>query len=127
MYAFVFLHSRAYLSSLFQFAAAPHYSESGDLINSGADLKTGGMLSYFHDVLYVALFCQILGGYTNYAWLAFLSVPAYAFYQIIVQILLPWWNAPEVSGPPESEADRKRREKHSRQTARHSKFAAQRR
>ncbi|KAL4515248.1 hypothetical protein Ndes2526B_g09546 [Nannochloris sp. 'desiccata'] len=102
-------------------ALAPHYSANGDIIFSGADLKTGGVLSYYHDIVYLSLFSQILGAWTNYAWLAMAAIPAYALHALITKVLLPSWKTPEEM--PESELDRKRREKRERQSARAEKFA----
>lgn len=107
--------------------AAPHYSSTGELLFSGADLKTGGVLSYYHDVLYVTLFSQSLGSFFNYGWLFMISIPVYAIYALVVNVLIPAWSSNDVASPPESEADRKRQEKHARQAARAQKFASQRR
>jgi hypothetical protein len=106
---------------------APHYSSTGELLYSGASLKTGGVLSYYHDVLYVTIFSQLVGSFSNYGWLVMLSIPVYATYALVVNVLMPAWNAKDVAIPPESEADRKRQEKHARQAARAQKFASQRR
>lgn len=79
------------------------------------------MLSYYHDIVYLSLFSQILGAWTNYAWLAMAAIPAYALHALITKVLLPSWKTPEEM--PESELDRKRREKRERQSARAEKFA----
>lgn len=105
-------------------ALAPHYSTTGDIIFSGADLKTGGVLSYYHDIVYLSLFSQILGAYTNYAWLAMAAIPAYALHALITKVLLPSWKTPEEA--PESELDKKRREKRERQDARAEAFSRRR-
>ncbi|GAB4822375.1 hypothetical protein N2152v2_009421 [Parachlorella kessleri] len=81
------------------YALAPHFNSAGDLVYAGADLKTGGVLSYYHDLLYIASFVQLAGAFTNWAWLAFLL------------------------DAPESDLDKKRREKRERQEARAQKFA----
>ena len=41
------------------FIAAPAYDSSGALIDGGADLSIGGMSSYYHDVIYVAVFLLV--------------------------------------------------------------------
>ena len=51
------------------------YGPGGELEYIG-DLSTGGALSYIHDVLYIALFAQLAGCLTDYAWLACLLVRA---------------------------------------------------
>lgn len=103
-------------------ALAPHYSPSGELIYSGADLKTGGVIEYYHDVMYVAAFVQLLGCYTDKAWYVFGVIPLYALFALVTKVLLPSWTAPEVPDIPENELDRKRREKKERQAARAEKF-----
>ena len=106
--------------------AAPHYSATGELIFSGADLKTGGVMSYYHDVIYLSIFAQVAGAATNYAWLVFLCIPAYALHALWVYVIGPWWSAPSPQDVPESELDRKRREKRERQSVRAQKFAGRR-
>lgn len=106
--------------------AAPHYSSTGEIIYSGADLKTGGVMEYYKDGIFVCIFCQMLGAYTNWAWLALLAIPAYAFYMLWVNVVGPWWNSSSNVEVPESELDRKKREKRERQAARAQKFAGKR-
>jgi hypothetical protein len=55
-------------------AAAPAYNSSGELIYSGADRKMGGVLEYYHDVLYVAAFVQLAGSFSDWSWLTLLVV-----------------------------------------------------
>lgn len=57
-------------------SAAPHFAPGGEILYSGADLKQGGVLSYYHDLLYLAIFAQLGGVVTWWAWLAFLAVRA---------------------------------------------------
>ncbi|PSC75049.1 transmembrane 208-like [Micractinium conductrix] len=103
-------------------ALSPTYSASGELVFAGQDRSIGGVLSYFDDALYICLFVQLLGCWTDKAWLAFLLIPAYAAYVLAVQVLIPYWKQPKFDDMPETEADRKRREKKERQLARASKF-----
>ena len=115
----MFIHSwRSNSSKLLN--AAPHYSASGELIYSGADRKMGGVLAYYHDVIYLSIFSQIFGAYTNYAWLTMLCIPAYGLWALFSKVLLPQWSTPEEV--PETEQDKKRREKRERQEARAQKF-----
>jgi len=107
-------------------ALAPHYSSSGELIYSGADLRTGGVMEYYHDIVYIAVFAQVAGAFFNKAWLVFLAIPAYCLYALWTNFLGPYMNAPSPPDVPESEADRKRREKWERQTTRAQKFATKR-
>ncbi|PRW60298.1 transmembrane 208-like [Chlorella sorokiniana] len=103
-------------------ALAPVYGAGGELIFSGQDLSIGGALEYFHDVLYICIFVQVLGCYTDKAWWTFLLIPAFAGYQLMVHVVLPWWNTPKLDDAPETDAERKRREKRERQEARMAKF-----
>lgn len=41
------------------FIAAPSYDASGALEDGGADLSIGGMSSYYHDIVYVAVFLLV--------------------------------------------------------------------
>lgn len=51
------------------------YGPGGELVFIG-DLSTGGVLSYFHDVLYITIFVQLLGCWTDKAWWTFMLVRA---------------------------------------------------
>ncbi|KFM23189.1 Transmembrane protein 208-like protein [Auxenochlorella protothecoides] len=105
-------------------ALAPHYSPSGELVYAGADLAQGGVLSYYHDLLYITAFVQLGSMISKWAWLAFIAVPAYCAYLLVIHVLLPYWSAPRADTTSfESEADKRRREKRERQTARAQKFS----
>ena len=54
--------------------AAPHYSADGELIFSGGDLAQGGVLSYYHDLIYLCLIAQLLSIFTKWGWLVLLAV-----------------------------------------------------
>jgi hypothetical protein len=89
-------------------------------------LKTGGVLSYYHDVVYLAIFSQAAGAWSSWAWLALALIPAYAAWALLSKVLLPSWGSNDDGPMPESELERKRREKKERQTARAEKFARRR-
>ena len=114
------------LTSFLPHCTAPHYSAAGELIYAGADLKTGGVLSYYHDVIYLCIFSQAAGAWTNWAWLALALVPAYAAWALVIKVLLPSWGSKDDGPVPETELERKRREKKERQAARAEKFARRR-
>ncbi|KDD73758.1 hypothetical protein H632_c1861p0 [Helicosporidium sp. ATCC 50920] len=80
-------------------ALAPAYNASGELIFAGQDPSMGGVMAYYHDILYIVMFIQILGSFTDWAWLALLL---------------------DVG---ETAVEKKRREKKERQAARNEKFA----
>ncbi|KAL4428655.1 hypothetical protein ABPG77_009761 [Micractinium sp. CCAP 211/92] len=104
-------------------ALSPTYGPSGEVLFAGQDRSLGGVLSYFEDVVYISVFVQLAGCATDKAWYTFLLIPLYAAYILSVNVLLPWWRQPKVDDMPETEADRKRREKRERQEARAAKFA----
>lgn len=52
------------------------YGAGGELVYAGQDLAVGGALSYFHDLLYIALFVQLAGCLTDKAWWTFMLVRA---------------------------------------------------
>lgn len=100
-------------------SSAPAYNAAGELVYAGQDLKTGGALSYFHDVVYVGIFAQVrllgwgkvaaqagkstlpeaalpfppqLGGaLSDWVLLAWLAVPAYAAFALVKHVLIPYW------------------------------------
>lgn len=41
---------------------------------AGADLAQGGVLSYYHDLLYITAFVQLGSMISKWAWLAFIAV-----------------------------------------------------
>ena len=53
------------------------------------------------------------------------QVPLYAMYALTTHVLLPMWSRPKLPDMPESEAERKRREKRDRQANRAAKFSRQ--
>lgn len=112
-------------------ALVPTYSPTGDLIFAGADLKVGGMLEYYQDIAYLCMFALTVGAWTDWAWLVFLSIPAYGIYMLWNYVISPWLNAPSQSSAADmydslDEASKKRLEKKERQAARREKFAVRR-
>jgi hypothetical protein len=111
--------------------AAPAYNAAGELISSGADLGTGGALEYYHDLVYVAAAVQVVGCVTDWAWVAWLAVPAYILWAVWTNFLGPYFFSSSSSKGAgaaggqvrESEVERKRREKKERQETRAQKFS----
>ena len=69
----------------------PTYDASGVLVDAGADLSLGGMSSYYHDIVYVAVFLLVATALvSDWFWLLGLAVPAYATYMLWAKIILPW-------------------------------------
>eukprot|EP00884_Botryococcus_braunii_P006696 jgi/Botrbrau1/16027/Bobra.7_2s0002.1 len=67
-------------------AARPTYGENGELIDGGNDLKHGGVLSAYHDLLYLTAAAQLLSLFSPYCWFLLLLAPAYGFYQLWVYV-----------------------------------------
>jgi hypothetical protein len=61
------------------FIAGPSYDESGALVDGGADLTIGGMSSYYHDIVYVAVFLLLATALvSDWFWFIGLVVRCYA-------------------------------------------------
>ena len=73
--------------------AAPSYDASGELLDGGGDLdnlKKGGLVSHFHDLLYISIFSQFGAVFSlRFLW-AYALIPAYGLYLASVNFLLPW-------------------------------------
>ena len=97
----------------------------------GADLnKTGGALSYYHDIIYISCFCHVVGAAFDVAWYVMALIPLYAGFKLFSLLggsLFSGGGSNGAFDAIETEADRKRREKRERQAARAEKFAARRR
>jgi hypothetical protein len=89
----VLVHAFAYL--LIASVAKPVYSPSGELQDGGADLNKHTAASYSHDVLYITSFVQVLAAFTNYGWLAYLTIPAYALFKLWALVIYPNFFAPK--------------------------------
>ena len=57
------------------FIASPSYDANGALVDGGADLTIGGMSSYYHDIIYVAVFLLVTTAVvSDWIWLIGLVV-----------------------------------------------------
>ena len=62
---------------------APTWDASGALVDGGGDLTLGGMSSYYHDIIYISVFCLVAAALvSDWIWLALLSIPAFATYKL---------------------------------------------
>ena len=96
--------------------AAPTYDRDGVLVDAGADLSLGGTTSYYHDVIYVAVFLFVSTALvSDWLWLVALVVPAYATYALWAWVILPWIFTPTAD---EEEANRRMRESKEERKAR---------
>mmetsp|Transcript_37133 Transcript_37133/g.51539 ORF Transcript_37133/g.51539 Transcript_37133/m.51539 type:complete len:178 (-) Transcript_37133:155-688(-) len=95
--------------------ARPTFNAQGELDDGGMDLSQGGMTSYTHDVLYVLIFLQVAGLFSDWVWATLAAVPLVLLYLAWVKLLYPYIFTPRSgetgSDGPESKLDRKRREK----------------
>ncbi|BBN17117.1 hypothetical protein MPTK1_7g12130 [Marchantia polymorpha subsp. ruderalis] len=103
----------------------PTYDDKGELTDGGFDLKSPGLCSYLHDVLYVTAFVQFGSIFSDKFWYAFFVIPAFAFYKLWTLILYPYFFLSQKE-EPENEVTRKKREKAERK-ANKPKFAKARR
>ena len=71
-------------------------------------MSLGGTTSYYHDVIYVAVFLFVSTALvSDWLWLVALVVPAYATYALWAWVILPWIFTPTAD---EEEANRRMRE-----------------
>jgi len=103
-------------------ALSPVYSQNGQIVDSGADLSSGGALEYLQDLVYLSLFALTVGSFTDWAWIVFASIPIFAGVMMWKYIIQPWLNAPSIGEMPIDEAEKKRQEKKERQAVRRQKF-----
>eukprot|EP01119_Soliformovum_irregulare_P001672 TRINITY_DN1140_c0_g1_i1.p1 TRINITY_DN1140_c0_g1~~TRINITY_DN1140_c0_g1_i1.p1 ORF type:complete len:170 (-),score=48.31 TRINITY_DN1140_c0_g1_i1:219-728(-) len=89
------------------------YNSTGELVDGGADLSGSGLVEYYFDVLYLTLFVLFSSMFSEWFWLTFLLIPAYGGYKLIPM----WLNSRAAAEGPESEKDRKKREKAERRAA----------
>lgn len=110
-------------------ALAPHFSANGEVVYPGADLNAAGnALSYYHDIIYLSCFCQLVGSFFDITWFVMALIPLYISYKLFSLIGSTMFGGSNDKVPlPETEADRKRREKKERQATRAEKFSARRR
>ncbi|KAK9843173.1 hypothetical protein WJX74_008016 [Apatococcus lobatus] len=95
-----------------QLAADPAYDAQGELTDGGDDLTMGGTCEYLHDGIYLAAFCQLATPFlSDWLWLVFLAVPGYGIYLAWTSILQPYFASPKSKDIPETEEEKKRREK----------------
>jgi hypothetical protein len=68
--------------------AEPLYSESGELLDGGSDLNMGGVLSVYHDLLYLTAGAQLLSVFSTRAWWLLMLVRlCYQCYDITISTL----------------------------------------
>ncbi|KYQ47260.1 hypothetical protein ALC60_13745, partial [Trachymyrmex zeteki] len=88
--AIIYIGSYQFMS----YMARATYSESGQLLDPGADLNMeGGIAEHFKDLIILTSGVQILSLISNYFWLLWLLVPLRGSWVFWKQILAPWFFA----------------------------------
>lgn len=107
--------------------AKPEIDEAtGEILDGGFDMNTGGLCSYMHDVLYITSFLQIASILSDKFWYLYSVIPIFAFYKLWVLVLQPYFMQPAREDAPMDEKERKRMEKMERKANR-PKFGRARR
>lgn len=76
--------------------AEPTYGENGELIDGGSDLNMGGVLSVYHDLLYLTAAAQLLSIFSRRWWYLLLLVSALLFplfqgsYIVFLSLAVSW-------------------------------------
>eukprot|EP01133_Synstelium_polycarpum_P009803 gene9803-11452_t len=83
----------------------------GELLDGGSDLSMKGLCEYYFDIIYITGIVQILGLFSDKAFLIMLVIPGFASYQLWVQFLGPWFFAPAEQRVVDDERKSNRREK----------------
>eukprot|EP00252_Welwitschia_mirabilis_P013513 TRINITY_DN29718_c0_g1_i1.p1 TRINITY_DN29718_c0_g1~~TRINITY_DN29718_c0_g1_i1.p1 ORF type:complete len:172 (-),score=32.69 TRINITY_DN29718_c0_g1_i1:494-1009(-) len=111
------LTSAAYAVPYLQLSsmAAPTYDGSGDLLDGGFDMNTGGICGYLHDVIYITSFVQLGSIISDKFWYIYLVIPAFTAYKFFDSFRGWFQSSPEGF---EDEKTRKKREKMERKASR---------
>ncbi|XP_068648389.1 uncharacterized protein [Aristolochia californica] len=118
----LFLTSVSYAIPYQQLAnmASPAFDETGELLDGGHDMSSGGVCGYLHDIIYITSFVQLMSIISGKFWYTYLVIPAYAVYQLSGLIKAFFSQGSE--GQVEDERTRKKREKMEKKASR-PKFA----
>ncbi|KAL2603171.1 hypothetical protein R1flu_025951 [Riccia fluitans] len=84
----------------------PTYDDKGDLTDGGYDLKTPGLCSYLHDLLYITAFVQFGSLISDKVWYTYLLIPAFGLYKLWTELLYPYFFLSQ-KAEPEDEVSRK--------------------
>lgn len=100
---------------------------TGEILDGGFDMSTGGLCSYMHDVLYITCFVQVASILSDKFWYLFLVIPIFAAYKLWGSILQPYFFPPKgAEEGPLSDKEKKKLEKAERKANR-PKFGRARR
>jgi hypothetical protein len=98
----------------------------GALEDGGGDLAAGGMVSTFHDAVYVSSAALALGAATDWSLLLLLLFPLYGLVKVTA-VIHPWIVTPTADEEAAHAAAAARRAKAAAKAARGAKAKAQRR
>jgi len=98
-----------------EYHALPSYDQaSGALVDGGGDLTLSGMSSYYHDIIYIAVFCLVSTALvSDWFWLFSLVVPFYAIGLLWKHVVKPY-----IFDPTAEETEAKLRSNESREDKR---------
>ncbi|KAL9228362.1 hypothetical protein vseg_003951 [Gypsophila vaccaria] len=96
--------------------AKPAYTDSGELMDGGFDMSTGGVCGYLHDLIYITCFVQIASLISEKFWYTYLVIPGFAAYK--ASGFIKGFLSHDSEGMEEDEKTRKKREKLERKASR---------
>lgn len=106
--------------------AKPEIDEAtGEILDGGFDMKTGGLCSYMHDLLYITSFLQVASILSDKFWWFYLVIPGFGIYKVWPIVYENFLKPAPPEGPMD-EKERKRLEKAERKANR-PKFGKMRR
>jgi hypothetical protein len=98
--------------------AKPEIDEAtGEILDGGFDMKTGGMCSYMHDLVYITSFLQVASIVSDKFWWLYLVIPGFGIYKVWPYFYSAFLKPKEPEGPMD-ERERKRLEKAERRANR---------
>lgn len=98
---------------------------TGEIVDGGFDMSTGGLCSYMHDLLYITSFLQVASILSDKFWWLYLVIPGFAVYKAWPFVYENFLKPAPPEGPVD-ERERKRLEKAERKANR-PKFGKMRR
>eukprot|EP01103_Thecamoeba_quadrilineata_P021173 TRINITY_DN953_c0_g1_i2.p1 TRINITY_DN953_c0_g1~~TRINITY_DN953_c0_g1_i2.p1 ORF type:complete len:149 (-),score=23.19 TRINITY_DN953_c0_g1_i2:38-484(-) len=88
--------------------AKPSQGFGGEQVS---DIKQAGLSEYFFDVIYITWGVLVTSLISDWFWLFYLTIPAYAGWKLWDLIIKPYVFAPSMSGDSSNDDDEKRRKK----------------
>lgn len=98
---------------------------TGEILDGGFDMSTGGLCSYMHDLLYITSFLQVASILSDKFWWLYLVIPAFGIFKVWPFIYNNFLKPAPPEGPMDDK-ERKRLEKAERKANR-PKFGKTRR